>query len=472
MGHWSEDLVEEFVQHLGGSPDRRLMVGLLAEAGREIDALAGRSFHPPRRATAIIDSGGLPLVDVPDLHVGSMETTTGAWAVPDPVNPQMATTLQVAAIDAPVYKAAPAADALWIAGQFIADASRAGVLTGGYVLDWLGARFDHEQRKDLFRDAMDPAVRFHVPVRRASVEGWWFQIARRLIWVTSETKDEGRLLELLLDGATTGDEIVPLVATEPVLIAAPMTQQPVQWAFTARIWTDEVKLPSDRRWNMLAKAIHGHGIPIITLDPASTPEEIACQVVLKGYWHGYIDADEPALPRSVATAYPRPVESIQRKTEAPTRESAAAMLLEQLIYPGFDPAQGAEATRRYVRRKANIVVMEHRKREAPDLYPWTHVGISERRYYKLLPLFADKVNGRYHYDHDDVVARMKAHLNERDHKRKIRTSALDVLRKHGFSEAAARKWLQRHQPQQAIDAWPRGQRPVKGVHPATGRRPT
>jgi hypothetical protein len=85
--------------------------------------------------------------------------------------------------------------------------------------------------------------------------------------------------------------------------------------------------------------------------------------------------------------------------------SAAATLLEQLIRPGFDPAQGAEATRRYVRRKASIAVMQHRKLESPDRCPWTQVGISERRYYKLLPLFAQKVNGRYDYDHDDVVAR-------------------------------------------------------------------
>ena len=102
----------------------------LAEAGSEIDTLAGRSFQPLRRAAAIIDSGGLPLVDVPDLQVGSMEATAGPWAVPDPVNPQMATTLQVAAIDSPVRKAAPVADALWIAGQLVADASRAGALTG------------------------------------------------------------------------------------------------------------------------------------------------------------------------------------------------------------------------------------------------------------------------------------------------------------------------------------------------------
>ena len=39
--------------------------------------------------------------------------------------------------------------------------------------------------------------------------------------------------------------------------------------------------------------------------------------------------------------------------------------------------------------------MEHGKAEAPDRYPWTQIGISERRYYKLLPQFARKVNGRY-----------------------------------------------------------------------------
>ncbi|MFI6695500.1 hypothetical protein ACIBLA_27880 [Streptomyces sp. NPDC050433] len=51
--------------------------------------------------------------------------------------------------------------------------------------------------------------------------------------------------------------------------------------------------------------------------------------------------------------------------------------------------------------------MQYRKSEAPDRSPWTRIGISERRYYKLLPLFAQKVNGRYDYDY--VVARMKDH---------------------------------------------------------------
>jgi hypothetical protein len=388
-----------------------------------------------------------------------METVEGAWAVPDPVNHQLATVLQVSALADPAPKAAPVADALWIAGQLVAKASQTGRLSGDYVLHWLGASVDYEQRKELFRRVVDPAVRFNVPVLGVSIGGWWFQIARRLIWVTSETEDEGRLFELLLDKTMTGGEVLGLVATEAILIAVPMTRQPADWAFTARIWTEGVRRPIDQRWASRAVAIHGHGMPTITLDPISTPHEIACQVVLKGYWHGYIGSDEPALANAVARAYPRQVERIQRGTRAPSRTSAAATLLEQLIRPGFDPAQGAEATRRYVRRKASIVVMQHRKGEAPDRYPWTQVGISERRYYKLLPLFAQKVNGRYVLDYDDVVARMKAYLDRADKARAVRAAALDVLRSHGFGEAAARKWLQRHRPEQAVDAWPRGSRP-------------
>ncbi len=459
MGHWSESLVDELARQIGGSPDRDMLRDLLAQAGREIEVLSGRSFHPLRLTTSVFEPNGLPFVDVPDLQVGSTEPVVGAWEVPDSVNRQLATVLQVLSLDAPFPKAAPIADALWIAGQLVAKASQTGRLSGDYVLHWLGTSVDHEHRKELFRRVMDPAVRFNVPVLGVSVSGWWFQIARRLIWVTNEAEDDGRLIELLLDKSGTGGDVLPLAAAEAVLIAARMTRQPVDWAFSARIWTQGVRRPIDRRWARRAAAIHGHGIPTITLDPISTPYEIACQVVLKGYWHGYIGGDEPALANAVAMAYPRQVERIQRGTHAPDSASAAATLLEQLFRPGFDPAQGAEGTRRYVRRKASIAVMEHRKREAPDRYPWTQVGISERRYYKLLPLFAQKVNGRYDLDHDDVVARMKAYLDRVDHVRDVRAAALDVLRSHGFGEEAARKWLQRHRPEEAKGAWPRGMRP-------------
>jgi hypothetical protein len=459
MGHWSESLVDEVVEDLPGSPDRRVVMDLLAQVGRELDVLSGRSFRPLRRATSVIEPNGLPFVDIPDLQVGSLEPEAGAWEIPDPVNPQIAAVLQVLPLANPVPTAAPVVDAFWMAGQLLAAASQTGRLSRDYVLHWLGASVNREQRMELMRRVMDPAVRLSVPILAIPINGWWIQIARRLIWVTSETEDEGRLIELLLDNTMTRGEVAPLAAIEPILIVARMTRQPAEWAFTARIWTEGVRRPIDRPWTKIAKAIHGHGIPTITVDPISTPYEIACQVVLKGYWHGYIESDEPALAKAVAMAYPREVERIQRKTHAPNSESAAAMLLEQLIRPGFDPAQGAEATRRYMRRKASIAVKQYRKSEAPDRYPWTRVGISERRYYKLLPQFAQKVNGRYVLDQDDVVARMKAHLDRVDHVRAIRAATLDVLRAHGFGEEAARKWLQRHRPEEAVNAWPRGQRP-------------
>lgn len=462
MGHWSEMLVDELACELarlgGGIPDRRMLIDKLAQVGGELEILSGRSFQAPRRMTSVFEPNGLPFVDVPDLIVGSLDSTAGPWAIPDPVNPGMATVVQVETLTEPVPKAAPAAEGLWIAGQLLAEASRTGRLSGDYVLYWLGA-VEQEQRMELMRRVMDPAVRFSFPILGIAVGGWWIQIARRLIWVTSETEDEGRLFELLLPTSKTGKDTAPLAATEPIMTVVRMTQQPADWAFTARIWTEGVQRPINRPWSRLAAAIHGHGIPTITVDPVSTAFEIACQVVLKGYWHAYIGGHELALVNAVAMAYPQQVERIQRVTRAPDRAAAAATLLEQLIRPGFDPAQGAEATRRYVRRKASIAVMQHRKTEKPDRYPWTQIGITERRFYKLLPQFALKVNSRYVYEQDDVVARMKEHLNREDRARAVRTAALDVLRAHGFGEEAARKWLQRHRPEEAIHAWPRGQQP-------------
>ncbi|GAA5172031.1 hypothetical protein GCM10023321_71340 [Pseudonocardia eucalypti] len=458
MRHWSELLADEAAQRLGGSVDRRVLIDLLARAGGELEVLSGRRFHPMRRMTSVIETNGLPFVDVPDMQVGSMDPGVGAWEIPDPVNRQLAAVLQVSSLTDPVVKAAPVADALWVAGQLLAEAWRTGRLSSEYVVHWLGS-VDHEERMELMRRVMDPAVRLSVPILGVAVEGWWIQIARRLLWVTNETEDEGRLVQPLLGDIVTGDEVPPLAAAEPILIAARMTRQPADWAFIARIWTDEVRRPADRPWPKIAKAIHGSGIPTITLDSLSTPQEIACQVLLKAYWHGYVGSDEPALANGVAMAYPKQVERIQRVTRAPNTTSAAAMLLEQLIRPGFDPARGAEVTRRYVRVQASFVVKQYKKDEAPDRYPWTRVGISERRYYKLLPRFAEKVNGRYVLDQDDVVERMKAYLDQEDNKREIRAAALDLLQSRGFSEQAARKWLQRHRPEEARTAWPRGRRP-------------
>jgi hypothetical protein len=85
---------------------------------------------------------------------------------------------------------------------------------------------DREERAKVMRRVMDPAVRFDVPILGIATGGWWFQIARRLIWMTNATEDEGRLLELLLDDTATGGKVLPLAAVEPILIVAPMTRQP------------------------------------------------------------------------------------------------------------------------------------------------------------------------------------------------------------------------------------------------------
>jgi hypothetical protein len=75
--------------------------------------------------------------------------------------------------------------------------------------------------------------------------------------VTSKTEDEGRLVELLLDNTMSGGEVVPLAAVEPILIAARMTRQPADWAFTARIWTEGV-LPTSLSGDPAA-ALREHG---------------------------------------------------------------------------------------------------------------------------------------------------------------------------------------------------------------------
>jgi hypothetical protein len=450
MGHWSEDLPDEVAHQIGSPTNRTLLLDALLAAGREVELMSGRSFHPTRSATKVFEPNGLPFVDVPDLNVGSIDGERDVWEIPDSVDPAHATALQVLPLDPPFKRAAPVGRTLVIAGHLVSEVSRVGGLSGDRVVDWLGSIPD-AQRRELLRRLFDPALRFHIPLLATAIEGWWFQIARRVFWVTSETEDEGRLVEPLL---SSGKETLALVAAEPILIVARMTRQPVDWALTARIWP-QVDRTMNRSWRTLAKAVHGHGIPTITVDPRSTPHETACQLILKCYWHGYIPGNEPAIAKSIVAAYPQAVEKVRRHTGAPNSVAAAAMLLEQLIHPGFDPAQGAEATRRYVRRKASIVVMEHRKREAPARYPWTQIGISERRFYKLLPHFAQKVNGRYRYDQDDLVARMRVSLDARDHNRDVRLTALDLLRSRGFSDEAARKWLQRHRPEEAINAWPR-----------------
>jgi hypothetical protein len=181
MGHWSEDLVEEAAVQIGGDPDREVLKRLLFETGREIDILAGRSFNSIERRAISIETAGFPFADIPDLQRGSLEGADDIYEIPDPVNGEMATVLQLVPLLDPLPKAASVGEALWTAGQLVAEAARTGRLSRDYVIRWLGQSTDHETRQKLLRRVMDPDFRFNVPVLATSIGGWWFQITRRLV---------------------------------------------------------------------------------------------------------------------------------------------------------------------------------------------------------------------------------------------------------------------------------------------------
>jgi hypothetical protein len=96
-----------------------MLTDLAAQAGREMEILSGRSFRPLRRMTSIFETNGLPFGDIPDMQVGSMENMAGVREIADPVDPQIAAVLQGPTLANPAPNAAPAADALWVAGQLV-----------------------------------------------------------------------------------------------------------------------------------------------------------------------------------------------------------------------------------------------------------------------------------------------------------------------------------------------------------------
>lgn len=450
MGHWSEMLLDEAAAHIGPKADRDRVKAVLKRAATEIEVLSGRTFDPAELRTETIDPGGLPFAEVPDAHVAGFGSSVETWPVPDPANPDIASVIQLGRFEPVPDRAIPVGQALWMAGQFVARARATGRLSPEFMLWWLVKVVDSQLQVEYLKQAMVPTNRVNVPIIATSVGGWWFQITRRLRLLRSSTPDDHRLVQPLMhvDG-----KLSPLVGVEPVLIVARLTTHPVEWALAARIWQD-AKRPANRPWRYMARAIHGHGIPIMTIDKASSPNEIACQLLLLAYWHGYIGPDEAGLADAVATAYPEAVERVRRGANLQDRSSAAPLLLEGLLHPGFDPALGAESARRYVNRKATIAVLEHRKADAPGLREWESFGISERFYYKLLKRFAPKVGSRYEID-DTVRDRIRGYLAQRTGATNQREAAMEVLQERGFTWEAARKWLQRHPVEKVVEAHPR-----------------
>jgi hypothetical protein len=461
MGHWAEALVNEVAARLPADADRDVMLAALRATGDRIETLTGQTFGPPRRNTVSVTTFGLPFAELPGLLIGSQTGDAPMWPIPNPVDRDRATVVQVAEIAPPAERAIPVAAALQAAGHVVHGAARSGFLSRDLMLSFLGA-FAGEDRTAFLRDLMDPSRHVHVPVITAAGGGWWFQITRRLTWITQATEEQ-RLVEPLFPDAD--DALRTLAAVEPLLIASRVTSHPANWAMAVRIWPS-LERPVDMSvpWSRVAGAIRNYGIPVLALDPDSTSEEIQCQLLLLAYWHKFIGGDEPEIADAIAAAYPAAVERIARATGAPGRRAAAALLLEGLLRPGFDPGMGAAAARRYVSRKATIAIVNHRKASDGSVRPWEALGVSERRYYKLLQRFAPKTGGRYQVD-DDVREQIRAHLTSRDQQTDAHGAAMELLQQRGFSYVAARKWLQRHDLNEAITAEPRRKLPPARPQP-------
>jgi hypothetical protein len=455
MGHSTDRLLPELKAHLKITTDEHdaellRMIGL---AERQISKLTGRTFGSVRRFELHFQTGSLPFVAVPDLRIGSISGSTESWPVSDPVHPEVATILQVATPRHVWQNAAPKPEALTAAAQLVATASASGLMTGA-IWQWLAEASETTSIDELARDLAKPGRRVLVPVAAAVFEGWWIQISRRLLVVTKETPDDERDLFELLTPLVDGPPGL-LAASEPRLIVARLTEHPVRWAMSARIWIVE-DTPRFDTWRLtgLADVTHRHGIPIVSIDAKSTPPEVAAQLLLAAHWHGLLEGDDGAIPPALAAAFPREVERLRRETDSPDVSAAAALLFERLLRPGFDPQRSAASMRRYVRRHVSTLVRAHRSARVAEP-PWQRLGISQRHYYKLLTRFASKTgDGRFDVD-DTTIERIRRHLETVDR----RQTSLEVLRGHGFGEAAARKWLQRHPSEAVSSAWPRRPRP-------------
>ena len=431
--------------------DREVLLAALRTAGDEIETLTGQSFGPVKRNSVSIATFGLPFVELPGLLIGSGVGGSGkVWPIPNPVDRQRATVVQVGELAGATSSSMPVADALGFAAKLLHEVAQSGWLSGDAVMRWLGHSFSATDRTEFLRGLFDPSNHVHMPVAACGVDGWWFQITRRLMWFTEATEEQ-RLVEPLIPHGD--DPLGRLVAVEPLLIVARVTRQPADWAMAVRIWPS-VERSGNRPWRGLAPAIHGHGIPILTLDPASTSAELQAQLLMLAHWHQYIGADDFQIADAIASAYPKPVERIMRGTGARDRRSAAAMLFSGLLQPGFDPAMGAAAARRYVSRKATIAILNHRKAVDGGVRAWEKLGVSERRYYKLLAQFAPKVGDRYQID-ERVLDTIHNHLVKRDQRSEKQKAAKEFLQQRGFSYPAARKWLQRHDHTEVLTANPR-----------------
>lgn len=453
-------LVPEVQRRVGLTADPDLLKTMLKEVAGELELLAGQNFGAAEVRTVSIDSGGLPFVFAPGFRTAGHRSDHSIWPVEDPSNPGMASVIQVRQPANVASQAMPIGNAMQLAGDLVVAANKAGLLSADRLRLWLGESFDHASRVEFFKSLLDPTRLVFVPLAGIAAGGWWFQVTRRITWITGPRNDIQQLVEPLIGGEGPS---VGLVGVEPVLIVARLTSHPVDRALAFRIWPG-VTRKADRPWRFAAQAIHNHGVPVLTLDERSSAAEVGCQLLLLAQWHGLLGRNEGGLAEAFASAYPKAVERVRAAMRMPDNVSAAATLLESLLRPGFDPARGAESTRRYVSRKASLAILERQKLDNATLRPWEPFGISERYYYKLLKRLARRESGRYVVD-DAVRQRILDYLHSRDKRVDTKTQLMELLLERGFTRSAARKWLYRHQPHEAISAWPRGSGRKRSAEP-------
>lgn len=447
MGHWADDLLPKVKQELGISGDERdaELLALARWAQSDTELLTGHRMDS-RSFDLNIDHGGLRFVATLDAQTATLRAEADCWPIADPVHPEFSNVLQVARTQNPAPHAVGRPEALRAAAAGLAALHRQGVLRLAPLL-WFVEQGKNVPASELMGGLRDPANHVHVPVASGSFEGWWVQLSRRIQLVTKDTPDEPSLVEFLAPPRSG----TALVAHEPVLILARMTEHPSDWVFVARIWATEGKVRPPRAWRSESQAVHAHGLPILCLDDQSTADEVVAQMLLVAYWHGYIDGDEAGvIPAALAAAFPRQVASVMGGTGAPGIEKAATLLFERLLRPGFDPTRGAGSIRRYITHHATTLVRDHRSTEA-EFHGWDEFGIKERHYYKLLARFGQKAPDGTYLVGDAVKAKIRSHVDEW----RQRQAAMALLRDRGFSDAATRKWRQRHTLEEVATAKPR-----------------
>jgi hypothetical protein len=453
MGHFAEGLASEVKEKLGISGDENdaEILGYARQVQAQIELLTGHRLEGEQMRLNI-EPNGLPFVPTLDAQAATLQVSPETWPIADPVHPEFANVLQVRRVQDVLPRAVPKAEALAAAAALLAHAHISGQLALAPRV-WFAQASKAGPVAEFGRRLMDAGRHTHVPVVAGWFEGWWLQVSRRIQIMTNDTPDDPGLVEML---APPGNGLA-VIAGEPILIAARMTEHPSDWVFAARVWIADPEVRRPQNWRSMARAVHGHGVPIVSLDDHSTLEEITAQVLLLAYWHGYIDRNEATLiPASLTAAFPRQVARVMHGTEVSSREEAAVLLFERLLSPGFDPTRGAGSIRNYITRHATTLIRAYRTSNRKS-QPWDALRVSERYYYKLLARFGHKgLDGRYEED-KDVEARIRTYLRDRQR----HGDAMALLRVRGFGDAAARKWLQRHSLDEIVTARPRCPRAVE-----------